>query len=545
MYSHKMSRPELSRKLFTTVGVVLLLCVVSALNGCTVGPDFVRPEAKLNEDWNQGDDPRVMAQAEVGKEWWRVFNDPILDELIQSAYEQNLPLQIAGLRILEARARLSGASAGSFRNNKRGSAAPPRSVSAKMRPTATFGDRYFWDYQLGFDAVWELDFWGRFRRDVEAARADVLASAADYDNALVSLTAEVARTYTVIRTDEALIQITLENIEVQEDGLEIARSSSQRDHHGTGCDAGSHFAGEHPRLRSPGWKSICSRRENALSTLLGQPTDAVRSLLNGPKAIPAAPAEVAVSVPAELLRRRPDIRSAELYAAAQSARIGVAKADLYPSFSLFGEIGFQSSSQGGALSNHANLGNIFDGDSFYYSIGPGFQWPLFNYGRIESNVRIQDARFQELLVNYQDTVLRAAQEVEDALIGFLKEQETRAFEQNSVDAAQRSVEIALAQYREGAVDYQRVLDTQRALLQEQSNLAQTIGSIATNFIALYKALGGGWELRLGQPVIAESTQAEMQERTNWGGLLPPRPVPETLNPPPPAREIPLLPKPDW
>ncbi len=545
MYSHNASRPERSRKLFATVAVVLLLCVASAITGCTVGPDFVRPEATLNEDWSEKDDPRVMAQAEVAKEWWRVFNDPILDELIQSAYRQNLPLQIAGLRILEARARLAGAIGQQFPQQQVGFGSATKVGLSENAPNGAFGDRDFWDYQLGFDAVWELDFWGRFRRDVEAARADVLASAADYDNALVSLTAEVARTYTVIRTDEALIQITVENIKVQEDGLEIARSRF-RNGITTELDVTQALTLlESTRASLPGLEIRLQQAENALSTLLGQPTGAVRSLLNGPKAIPAAPAEAAISVPAELLRRRPDIRSAELYAAAQSARIGVAKADLYPSFSLFGEIGFQTSSQGGTLSNNANLGNIFDGDSFYYSIGPGFQWPLFNYGRIESNVRVQDARLQELLINYQDTVLRAAQEVEDALIGFLKEQETRAFEQNSVDAAQRSVEIALAQYREGAVDYQRVLDTQRALLQEQSNLAQTISSIATNFIALYKALGGGWELRLGQPVIAESTQVEMQERTNWGGLLPPRPAPETLNPPPPAREIPLLPKPDW
>jgi NodT family efflux transporter outer membrane factor (OMF) lipoprotein len=406
-------------------------------------------------------------------------------------------------------------------------------------------DRHFWDYELGFDTVWELDFWGRFRRDVEAAQASLLASAADYDNALVSLTAEVARTYTVIRTFEVLIQITLANVKVQEDGLEIAQS---RFRNGVTTELDVTQARtllESTRASVPGLAIRRQQAHNALSTLLGQPTGEVRVVLSGPRGIPTAPAEVAVSVPAELLRRRPDIRSAELYAAAQSARIGIAKADLYPRFSLFGEIGLQTSSQGGARSNHADFADMFAGDSLFYSLGPGFQWPIFNYGRLENNVRVQDARFQQLLVNYQDTVLRAAQEVEDALIGFLKEQETKVFEQNSVTAAQRSVEIALAQYREGAVDYQRVLDTQRALLQEESNLAQTRSSIATNLIALYKALGGGWELRLGQSIIAESTQAEMHKRTNWGRLLPPPPAPETLNPPPPARDLPILQKPDW
>jgi outer membrane protein TolC len=287
-----------------------------------------------------------------------------------------------------------------------------------------------------------------------------------------------------------------------------------------------------------------------MSTLLGQPTGAVQAILDGSKGIPTAPVEVAVGVPNELLRRRPDIRSAELFAAAQCARIGIAKADLYPSFSLVGEIGLQSSSQGGMQSNGAHFDNLMDEDSVFYSFGPAVRWPIFNYGRIENSVRVQDARFQQLLVNYQNTVLKAAQEVEDTLTGFLKSQEATVFEQNSVIAAQRSVEIALVQYREGAVDYQRVLDTQRALLQEQDKLTQNRSSIATNLIALYKALGGGWELRQGQPRVAESTQGEMRKRTDWGKLLPPPsplppPATETLNPPPPARDIPLLQRPEW
>jgi outer membrane protein TolC len=223
----------------------------------------------------------------------------------------------------------------------------------------------------------------------------------------------------------------------------------------------------------------------------------------------------------------------------------VAKADLYPSFSLLGEIGFETSSGGGPLSNNAGFHNLFDSGSLFYSFGPQFRWPLFNYGRITNNVRVQDARFQQLLVNYQDTVLRAAQEVEDALIGFLQSQEALVYDQNSVTAARRSVEISQRQYQEGATDYERVLDSQRALLQQETRQTNTRASIATNLIALYKALGGGWELRVDQPFLAESTQAEMRERTNWGRLLPAPPASENLNPPPPAREIPLLEKPDW
>jgi outer membrane protein TolC len=244
-------------------------------------------------------------------------------------------------------------------------------------------------------------------------------------------------------------------------------------------------------------------------------------------------------MPAELLRRRPDIRSAELYAMSQCARIGMAKADLYPSFSLFGSVGFQSSSDGGSQSNNAEFHNLFDGDSFTYSFGPGFNWPIFNFGRIENNVRVQDAKFQQLLINYQNTVLKAAQEVEDSMTGFLRAQEATVFDQNAVNAAKRSLEIAMAQYKEGAVDYQRVLDVQRSLLQEENSLAQTQSSIATNLIALYKALGGGWELRQGQPIVPESTQTQMQKRTNWGKLLPSKPAPEALADPTPAGKMPM------
>ncbi len=562
MHSHNQAKPMRSREpgamstprrhagpvgktcLHKAVGMAPRLGLLLILGGCTVGPDFVRPAAKVNENWNENGDARVR-QTAIDQQWWTAFHDPTLDQLIQLAYQQNLPLQITGLRIMEARARLAISLGQQYPQVQEAFGSATQVGLSKNAPNQSFVDRNFWDYRLGFDAAWELDFWGRFRRGVEASRADLIASMADYDNALVSLTAEVARTYTVMRTSEVLIAITLANVKLQEEGLQIAES---RFRNGATTELDVTQARtllESTRSEVPRLQIALQQAQNALSTLLGQPTGAVQTLLDGPKGIPTPPAEVAVGMPAQLLRRRPDIRSAELNAAAQSARIGVAKTDLYPSFSLFGEIGFESSSNGGALSNNAGLRHLFDGGSAFYSFGPQFRWPIFNYGRIENNVRVQDARFQQLLVNYQDTVLRAAQEVEDALIGFLKNQEAQVYDQNSVAAARRSVEIARAQYREGAVDYQRVIDTERSLLQQETRLADTRSSIATNWIALYKALGGGWELRVGQPILPAGTQAEMQKRTNWGHLLPSPPAPETLNPPPPAREIPILPKPEW
>jgi NodT family efflux transporter outer membrane factor (OMF) lipoprotein len=542
-------KPAGSKDVLVFIGAILLISMVLTLGGCTVGPDYEKPETKLNENWNQAGDSRVLIQTDVDTLWWKTFNDVTLDQLVQMACQQNLPLQIAGLRILEARARLGVAIGGQYPQQQElfGSAAAVGISDNAANNVGT--DKHFGDYQAGFDAAWELDFWGKFRRDVQAAHADLIATAADYDDAIVTLTAEVARTYTVIRTLEALLELTRQNARIQEEGLQIAES---RFRNGATTELDVTQARtllESTRAVIPQLEAGLLQGRNALSTLLGQPTGAIETLLNEHKGIPEAPADVAVSMPAELLRRRPDIRSAELSAAAQCARIGIAKADLYPSFSLFGQIGLQSSSDGGVRSSNADFDNLWDSDSVFYSAGPGFQWPIFNYGRIENNIRIQDARFQQLLVNYQDTVLRAAQEVEDATAGFLRAQEAKVFEQNSVDAAQRSVEIALVQYREGAVDYQRVLDTQRALLQEQNNLVQISSSVAVNLIALYKALGGGWQLRQGQPVIAEATQAQMQERTDWGSIFPPpQPpplAPETLELPPPARDIPLLQKPEW
>ncbi|NLC71987.1 MAG: efflux transporter outer membrane subunit [Desulfuromonadaceae bacterium] len=525
-------------------GAAWLLSLLLALGGCTLGPDFIKPQAEVRDNWNERGDPRVATQTAVDRRWWSVFNDPTLDQLIQVASRQNLPLQIAGLRIMEARARLGLAIGGRYPQQQETFGSVTKFGLSQNTANGSGADRNHWDYQVGFDAIWELDFWGKFRRDVEASHADLTASVVDYDDALVSLTAEVARTYTVIRTNEVLIELAAENVQLQEEGLRIAES---RFRNGVTTELDVTQAQtllESTRAAIPQLQTQLRQAQNALTTLLGQPPGSVQTYLAERKGVPVAPVHVAVGVPAELLRRRPDIRSAELAAAAQCARIGIAQADLYPSFSLFGEFGFQTSGQGGMQSGHADLSNLWDAHSFFYSFGPRLKWPLFNYGRLKNQVRIQDARFQQLLVNYQNTVLKATQEVEDTLTGFLKAQEAAAFEQNAVNAARRSVGIALTQYKEGAADYQRVLDTQRALLQEQNNLTQTRSSIATNLIALYKALGGGWELRQGQPILAESTRIEMQKRTDWGRLLAPQPVAETSKQPS-AREIPILQKPDW
>jgi NodT family efflux transporter outer membrane factor (OMF) lipoprotein len=494
-------------------GVISLAIASSTLGGCTVGPDFKRPEVALNESWSTRDDPRIATQTAIDKLWWRSFNDPTLDRLVELAFRQNLTLQVAGLKIVEARAQLGIATGMQYPQQQELFASVTAFGLSNNEPNVINFDHHFVNFRVGFDAVWELDFWGKYRRGVEAEADLLVASVADYYSAMVSLTAEVAKTYASIRTSEVLIELARENLRIQEDALRLAES---RFRNGATSELDVTQATtqvEATRATIPQLQTGLVQARNALSTLLGRPTGEVEPLLTGPKEIPKAPAKVAVSIPAEMLRRRPDIRSAELIAAAQCARIGIAKSDLYPSFSIAGTVGL-------VTSNRRSGGSEFNpGDSLFYAAGPRINWPFFNYGRIENGVRVEDARFQQLLVDYRLVVLKAAQEVEDALAGFLNAQDATVSEQSSVKAAQRSVEIALTQYREGAVDFQRVLDAQRSLLTEQNALAESRSSVATHLIALYKALGGGWESRQSQPVVPERMQYEMKERTNWGDML--------------------------
>ncbi|HLK90126.1 MAG TPA: efflux transporter outer membrane subunit [Polyangia bacterium] len=490
------------------------LALPLALAGCAVGPDFTKPAASVPEAWHGAGDQRLALQPETDSQWWKSLADPTLDRLIELAYQQNLPLQIAGLRILEARAQLGVATGQQFPQIQTVSGTAAYSGISANSPSYFPGlPRHFGDYQVGFDAAWELDFWGKYRRGVESEAAGLQASVADYYAALVSLTAEVARTYVLIRTDQVLIANTETNAQLQEESFTIAQA---RFKNGATSELDPTQAStllESTRATIPELQTGLTQAENALSTLLGQPAGSAGALLAGPKEIPKTPEKIAVAVPAEMLRRRPDIHSAELNAAAQCARVGVAKSDLYPSFSLFGTVGLETSTV------NSTTHNLFSSNSLFFAVGPRISWPFFNYGRLRNGVRVQDARFEELLVAYRNTVLRAVQEVEDALAGFLNARESMASQQKAVASAQRAAEIALAMYREGATDYQRVIDAQRSLLTQQNSLVQASSSVTTNLVALYKALGGGWEARQGQPFVPADLENEMRQRTNWGDLL--------------------------
>jgi NodT family efflux transporter outer membrane factor (OMF) lipoprotein len=497
----------------------LLTCVLLTAVGCPISPKYVRPEVPLNAAWTA--DPRLAAKAAVDVAWWHSFKDSTLDRLVELAYQQNLPLQIAALRILEARAQLGIAIGQQYPSNP-GAIGSAELVGINSHPAGGNDlDLLAGRYLVGFDALWEVDFWGKFRRGVKAAKATYLATVADYDQALVSLTAEVARTYLLIRTYEVLIELTRQNIAVQEEGQHIAQARFQNGATSELDVAQATNLLETTRASLPELQVNLQQAENALCTLLDRGTGCASALLAGPSAIPAPPGEVAVSVPSDMLRRRPDIRGAELRAIAQCDRIGVAKTDLYPKLVLAGSVGTQTVNSTGAPAGVSNILNIFNPGTLVYSIGASLFWPILAYPQIISNVRVQDARLQQLLVDYQQTVLHAAQEVEDGIAGFLHEQDAALYSQNAVSAAENAVKLSTIQYREGAIDFQRVVDSERSLLTSQTALAKTQSAVVTNLVALYKALGGGWEPRQGQPVVNDKNRIEMQKRQGWDGYFAP------------------------
>ena len=504
-----------------------LVCsvLVSAVlcSSCSmVGPDFVKPEAPVLTEWIESRSMEIKTAPSDYTDWWKVFNDPVLNRLVEDAYQQNLTLQIAGLRILQTRAQLGVLIGNAYpqQQQARGGAAYNR--LSENAPNSLNIDNTFWQYNVGFDVAWELDIWGKYRRAIESGVADLKSSIANYDDVLVSLTAEVARTYVLLRTFEERLEIARENVKIQQRSLEIAKIRFR-----AGAVTELDVSQARSLLRStealiPRLELSVRQAKNALASLLGKLPGEIDAMLSGSRLIPKAPAEVVVDIPAELLRRRPDIRLAEYQIATQTPLIGVSKADLFPAFELFGSFGLLTSSSRNTKAggpDGSSFGDLFEANSFEFFGGPSIRWNLFNYGRITNRVRIEDALLQQLIVNYEDTVIKAQQEVEDSLVGFLRRQEEAGLLLDSVQASQRSVSLSMLQYREGLVDFQRVLDAQRFLTDQQDVWTATRGDAIVNLVALYKALGGGWQIRKGLQFVTEENIEAMRQRTNWGDLL--------------------------
>ena len=481
------------------------------LTSCApVGPDFVKPEPEAAEDWSQPVSQGLDAAPVELVQWWRMFNDPVLDDLVEAALKDNNNLEIAGLRVLEAGAQL-GIATGAKYPQSQFAAGEAIYVSPADNTGATSN---FWQYGLGASASWEIDFWGRFRRGIESADAAFMASIAAYDQARVLLTAAVVGNYALIRATEEQVRIAHENLKIQKRSYDIAEVLYRN-----GTDSELDMMQANTLLLStqatiPELEAALRQARNALSTLLGQTPGSVAERLAQGKGIPGLPDTIAVGFPADMLRRRPDVRQAELVAMSQNALIGLAKADLYPSFSLVGSIGLTAGGPG-----DSDFGDLFSSDALSLTIGPSFVWPFLNYGRIKNNVRVQDARLQQALVNYSEVVLQAAREAEDAMAAYIGSQETTKILTETVVSAERSNELSTLRYKEGFSDYQRVLDSQKSLFAQQQRYIATQGSSVLNLVALYKALGGGWENHDSQPYVDPETLKIMQERTDWGDMI--------------------------
>lgn len=491
------------------------------LTGCMkVGPDFQRPQTKSPEAWLEAEKGVSRPDLPIHDTWWTALNDPVLDGLLDKARSQNILLHTAAVRILEARAQLGSSVGQLYPQTQQAVGAYQFQQVSQTSPTAPqpakqSGTQWaYWQNSVGFQAAWELDFWGKYRRGVEAAAAQLAASVAEYDNALVSLEANVASTYVTLRVAEARLRIAQDNAALEREGLKIANirftlgATSERDVE----QAKSLLASTEATI--PQFTAAIQKAKHALCVLLGLPPSNLDELLAATGRIPACPNELGVGIPADLLRRRPDIRKAEYAAAAQCASIGVAKAELFPSFSLTGNVGWLSSNVGAF-----SLADILAAKTFTAGVSPGFTWSLFNYGRILDNVRAQDARFQQALLTYRNTVLTALKEVEDSLSDFQQTRLQAVKLTEGVEAATRSAQLAFYEYQEGKTDFTTVIVAQRDQLSQQDSLAQAQGNIALGMIGLYRALGGGWELRQGQAVVPADIKEEMARRTNWGRLL--------------------------
>ncbi len=513
--------------------------------GCAVGPDFAPPPAPVAEAWLESKSKAVETKRQNYREWWKVFRDPVLDRVIETAHDQNLTLLAAGTRVLQARAMLGIAIGELYPQQQQAIGATTYNLRSRSDPTTVpiNASSNYWRDILGVHAVWEIDIWGKFRRGVESADSAYLASIATYDDVLVTLLGDVARTYVGIRTLEKQIAIARANVVRQRKVLQIARDKFEG---GTATKLDVYQAENvlaTTQASIPQLTLQLQQGQNALRVLLGMAPEPLGFLLaRATGKIPSAPGKVAVGIPADLLRRRPDIRAAELRAAAQSAQIGVAFAELLPAISISGTFGGSAST---LLGN--NLANIFQPTGRFFSVGPSFQWNLLNYGQITNNVRLQDATLQQYLVDYQNSVLQAQREVEDGLVATLQSRAQAGYLGKASASAQGALEIALLEYQQGTRDFTTVLTAEQNLLAAQNSLAQATGNAAAGLVAVYRALGGGWQIREGRGFVDPATAEEMRARTDWGGLLAPAGAPHEPDPglPGPEDRGPTVGAPEW
>jgi NodT family efflux transporter outer membrane factor (OMF) lipoprotein len=458
-----------------------LVLVILILTGCaTVGPDYIPPKMPVSPTWYtqlkggltaEEMDPKTLAT------WWSTLNDPDLSGLVDRAVLGNLDLKKARARVREARARRGVAKADLFPTlDATGTATWSR--GSKDTGTGKASDLY----AASFDAGWELDIFGGVRRSVEAAEADLQASQEDLHDVLVSLLAEVALNYVEVRTFQTRLTMAEANLETQSETYQLTLWRYQAGLSDELSVQQAHYNLENTRSQIPTLRTGLEEAMNRIAVLLGEKPGKIHEEVKRQVPIPVTSLKVAVGVPADVLRRRPDVRRAERQLAAQTARIGVATADLYPKFTLSGSIGLEAFS----LSNPSSSG------AWTLSGGPRISWAIFKAGAIRQNIEVQSALQEQYLIAYEAAVLSALEEVENGLVAYAEEQQRRESLSEATQAAQRAVELAQHKFQAGLTDFSNVLDAQRSLLSLQDQLAQSEGAITSNLVRLYKALGGGW-----------------------------------------------------
>ncbi len=458
--------------------VVLLIIIIT---GCvTVGPDYVRPEVPVYKDWHtqlNGDLNIREADAQTLAAWWTTLNDSKLSSLIDRAVSGNLDLKKARARVREARARRGVAKADLFPT------LDATGTASRSRSSGETGSGMTRDlYVIGFDAAWELDIFGGARRSVEAAEANLQASHDDWRDVLVSLIAEVALNYIDVRTYQVRLTVAKDNLESQSETYQLSQWRYEAGVSDELAVQQARYNLENTRSQIPVLRSGLEAAMNRVAVLLGEQPGTVHTELEQRESIPVPPLNVAVGVPADLLRRRPDVRKAERDLAAQTAKVGVATAELYPKFTLSGSIGLE------ALST----GDLFSSGSKFYGFGPSISLPIFAGGAIRQNIEVQSALQEQALIQYEAVILGALEEVENALVAYTEVQQRRQSLSDATRAAQKAAELAEQKYQTGLTDFTNVLDAQRSLLSFQEQLAQSNGNITANLVRLYKALGGGW-----------------------------------------------------
>ncbi|MFW8632846.1 TolC family protein [Vibrio natriegens] len=544
MMLQKLTKPSLA--IMTLIG----------LSACTtVGPDYVHPQrSALPSAWSLQNAVQDTEQSEQKvQQWWQQFNDPTLNQLVELASQQNLDLEAAGLRIVQARALVGVASGLQYPQ--------VQTVSGNLA-RAYVNDQGFNNAALSFDAAWEMDIWGKYARGIESVEAGYYATIASYHDIMVTITSEVVRNYINYRTYQERILLSKRNIEIQERVVNITQVQFDS---GNVTELDVQQAQNQlytTRAAQPSLEIAMKQSRSAIALLLGVLPEEVDTILasnglskriaeyeaqfkstgrktalsgNDENSIVPRPPLLETQIDANLVMRRPDLQVSEMQARAQSAQIGVAEAALYPSFSLFGSIGIDST--------------VPDGSSFSFSdsltmvAGPTFSWNIFQYGRVKNNIRYEDASFQETLTNYNKKVLQAVNEVTNALEAYDLYLEQKSLRLQSVNSSIRAFNISMTQYENGQISFERLLNSVEKMTRAEDNYASIKGNVANQVVALYKSLGGGWQAQTGKPFLSDEIAKQMVERTDWDGyldqenrVLPPLPIERAGDKPPKGEE---------